>query len=141
MADRHLFRLTMDGFRAFNDEAQAFADRCKMGDVVELKPTKVRNGRFHRLFFAILKLISENSNPEITPDEALYFAKLATGTGKVITDTRGIEHFVPGSISFAAMDNEAFDAFVKAAIPPLCRRFMNDTAPDAVIAEAMSLAA
>lgn len=141
MADRYLFRLTMDGFRPFNEDAQDFSSRCKMGDVVELKPTKVRNGQFHRLFFAMLKLISENSEPEITPDEALYFAKLATGTGKFITDTRGQEHFVPGSISFAAMKQADFEAFVKAAIPPLCRRFMNDTAPDAVVAEAMSLAA
>ena len=141
MSDRHLFRLTMDGFRPFNDEAQDFAARCKMGDIVELKPTKVRNGQYHRLFFAMLKLISENSSPEITQTDALYFAKLATGTGKFITDTRGAEHFVPGSISFASMKQADFEAFVKAAIPPLCRRFMNATAPDDVVAEAMSLAA
>ena len=141
MADRHLFRLTMDGFRPCNDEALEFVTRCKLGDIVELKPTRVRNGRFHRLYFAILKLISENSAPAITPDEALYFAKLATGTGKFITDTRGVEHFVPGSISFASMKQDDFEAFVKAAIPPLCVRFMNGTAPEAVIAEAMELAA
>jgi hypothetical protein len=141
MADRHLFRLTMDGFRPCNDEAQEFVSRCKLGDVVELKPTRVRNGKFHRLYFAILKLISENSAPEITPDEALYFAKLATGTGKWITDTKGNEHFVPGSISFASMKQDDFEAFVKASIPPLCKRFMNDTAPDAVVAEAMAVAA
>lgn len=139
MADRALFRLTMDGFRPFNDEAQEFADRCKLGDVVELKPVRVRNGKYHRLFFAILSLISENSAPTITPDEALYFAKMATGTGKWINDTRGVEHFVPGSISFAAMKQDDFEAFVQAAIPPLCRRFMHQTAPESVIAEAMSL--
>jgi hypothetical protein len=141
VSDRHLFTYALDGFRPFNDEAQAFTAKCKLGQVVELKPVRVRNPKFHRLFFAILKLISENSNPEITPDEALYFAKLATGTGKWIRDTKGGEHFVPGSISFASMDQHGFDEFVKAAIPPLCKRFMNNTAPDAVVAEAMALAA
>lgn len=139
--DRNLFQKTFNGYRPANDEAADFDARVKLGEIVELKPTKVRNGKFHRLFFAILKLISENSSPEITPKTALYFAKLATGTGDVVTDSRGEGHFVPGSISFAKMDQVAFDDFVQRAIPPLCIRFMNGTAPDAVIAEAMSLAA
>lgn len=141
MADRQLFIYALDGFRPFNDEAQTFTAKCKLGQVVELKPTRVRNGKFHRLFFAILKLISENSNPEITPETALYLAKVGAGCGEWICTPGGKDLFVPGSISFAAMDQESFDAFVKAAIPPLCMRFMNGTAPDAVIAEAMSVAA
>lgn len=142
MSDRHLFRFTMDGFRPFNDESQAFADRCKLGDIVELKPVRVRNGKFHRLFFAILKLISENSNPPISPKAALHYAKTAAGVGEFEPTGNGTElRFIPGSISFASMDQTAFDEFVKAAIPPLCHRFMRGTAPDAVIAEAMSLAA
>lgn len=140
MADRHLFRLNFEGMVPFNDEAQSFVSRCKLGDIVELKPTRVRNGRFHRLFFAMLKLISDNSNPHITPETALYLAKVGAGCGDWITTPGGKELFVPGSISFAAMDQEAFDAFVKAAIPPLCLRFMNGSAADDVIAEAMSLA-
>lgn len=140
MSDRHLYRYTLDGFRPFNDAAQEQAAKCKLGDVVELKPTKVRNGKFHRLFFAILKLISENSEPHITPDAALYFAKVGAGCGEWI-NTGHKELFVPGSISFASMDQVAFDDFVKLAIPPLCARFMNGTAPDAVIAEAMAVAA
>lgn len=139
MSDRHLYKLTLDGFRPFNDAAQDQLAKCKLGDIVELKPTKVRNGKYHRLFFAILKLISENSEPALTPAEALYFAKVGAGCGKWIDSGRK-ELFVPDSISFAAMDQEAFDAFVKAAIPPLCARFMNGTAPEAVIAEAMLLA-
>lgn len=139
MADRSLFRLTMDGFIPFNTEAQEFTSACKMGDIVELKPTKVRKGRYHRLFFAMLKLISDNSEPHITPQAALYFAKLATGTGEVIKDSRGNSHFVPGSISFAQMGQEDFEAFVKQAIPPLVGRFMAGSAPDIVIKEAMSL--
>ena len=140
MSDRHLFTYALDGFRPFNDEAQAFTAKCKLGQIVELKPTRVRNGKFHRLFFAILKLISENSNPEITPETALYLAKVGAGCGEWISTPGGKDLFVPGSISFASMDQTAFDAFVKKAIPPLCMRFMNGTAPDAVIREAMELA-
>ena len=140
MSDRALYRLTYDGFRPFNTKAQDDMARVKLGDVVELKLTKVRNGGFHRLFFAMLRLISENSNPHISEEQALYLAKVGAGCGQWI-DTGRKELFAPGSISFAAMDQVAFDAFVKAAIPPLVTRFMAGTAPEAVIREAMELAA
>jgi hypothetical protein len=141
MSDRHLFTYTLDGFRPMNDEAQSFTSKCKLGQVVELKPARVRNAKFHRLFFAILKLISENSNPEITPEAALYLAKVAAGCGEWIHTPGGKDLFVPGSISFAAMKQDDFDSFVKTAIPPLCSRFLHGAAPESVINEAMALAA
>lgn len=141
MSDRALFQRTFDGFRPANEEAQDYMASCKFGEIVELKPTKVRNGKYHRLFFAMLKLISDNSEPHISPKAALHFAKLVTGTGEVVTDTRGETHFIPGSISFAKMDQPAFEAFVATAIPPLVGRFMRGTAPNDVITEALSLAA
>ena len=111
-----------------------------MGEIVELKPIKVRNGKYHRLFFAILKLISENSEPHISPKAALHFAKIASGTGETVTDSRGKTWFIPGSISFAKMDQAEFGEFVQSAIPPLVGRFMVGSAPDDVIKEAMELA-
>ena len=140
--DRALYTKAMDGsFRPFNDEAQEFANSVKAGRVVALEGVKVRNGQYHKLFFAMLRLISDNSEPHISPKAAKHFAKVATGTGDVIKDSRGITHFVPGSISFAKMDQAAFEDFVHRAIPPLVGRFMVGTAPQDVINEAMSLAA
>lgn len=141
MADRALFRKTLDGFAPANDEGQDYFASLKTGQIVELKATKVRNGQYHRLFFAMLKLISENSNPHISEAAALHFAKMATGTGEFVTDSRGRDVFIPGSISFARMDQTAFKDFVQTAIPPLVGRFMVGTAPDDLISEAMQLAA
>jgi hypothetical protein len=141
MSDRALFQKSFNGFVPLNDEASDVFASAKFGEIVELKATKVRNGKYHRLFFAILKLISENSNPHISPKAALHFAKIAAGVGDVVTDSKGHTHFVPGSVSFAKMDQHGFEAFVAAAIPPLVGRFMADTAPKDVIDEAMSLAA
>lgn len=141
MADRALFQKGFNGFVPVNDEASDVFASAKFGEIVELKATKVRNGRYHKLFFAILKLISENSNPHISPKAALHFAKIAAGIGDVVVDSRGTTHFIPGSISFAKMDQTGFEAFVASAIPPLVGRFMAGTAPQAVIDEAMALAA
>lgn len=141
MPERALFQRDFGGFRPVNEEAEELFHRVKFGEIVELTGTKVRNGNYHRLFFAMLKLISENSNPHISPKAALHFAKIASGTGDVVTDSRGEAHFIPGSISFAKMDQASFEAFVQSSIPPLVGRFMRGTAPDALINEAMSLAA
>lgn len=141
MSDRPLFRKTFDGLIPCNTEAQSFYDRVKTGEIAELKCTKVRNGRYHRLFFAMLNLISENSSPEISLNAALHFAKLATGTGEFVGDSKGEQHFIPGSISFAKMDQGAFNEFVQTAIPPLVGRFMVGTSPKDLIDEAMLLAA
>lgn len=140
-SDRQLYRRALDGFLPANDEASDFFLGIRLGEIVELKATKVRNGKYHRLFFAMLKLISENSNPHISPKAALHFAKLATGTGEFVTDSRGEQHFIPGSISFAKMDQKGFEDFVATAIPPLVGRFMAGSAPKDVIKEAMALAA
>ena len=141
MSDRPLFRLTPDGFRPYNDAAQEQVDRCKMGQVVSLNLTLVRNEKYHKLFFAILRLISDNSEPHISPKAALHYAKTAAGVGEFEPTGKGTElRFIPGSISFAKMDQQEFEAFVQASIPPLCARFMNGTAPETVIAEAMALA-
>ena len=137
---KQIYRRTLDGFIPANDDANEFFGKCKLGQLVTMDAKQSRNLKFHRLFFAILKLISENSNPHISEAAALHFAKLAAGVGEVVTDSRGEKHFIPGSISFARMDQAAFDAFVQSAIPPLVGRFMQGTAPDAVIAEAMALA-
>lgn len=141
MPDRTLFRRTLTGFVPANDEGQEFFARLKPGEIAELRAVKVRNGRYHKLFWAMLKLISENSEPHISQKAALHFAKIATGTGETVTDSRGEKHFIPGSISFAKMDQTAFEAFVQTAIPPLVGRFMVGTAPEELIQEAMSLAA
>ena len=137
---KQIYKRTLDGFTPANDDAAGFFGRTKLGQLVTMDAKQSRNLKFHRLFFAILKLISENSNPHISETAALHFAKLAAGVGEIVTDSRGEKHFIPGSISFAKMDQQAFDAFVQSAIPPLVGRFMQGTAPDAVIAEAMALA-
>jgi hypothetical protein len=96
----------------FSDEASDYFSSIKLGEVCELKGKHIRNEKYHRLFFVMLKLISQNSNPHISTKAAKHFAKVATGTGEVVTDSRGKNHFVPGSISFAKMGQEDFEAFV-----------------------------
>ena len=95
MSDLLLYRRTLDGFVPFSDEANDYFSKIKLGEVCELKGKHIRNGKYHRLFFVMLQLISQNSNPHISTKAAKHFAKVATGTGEVVTDSRGNNHFVP----------------------------------------------
>jgi hypothetical protein len=140
MSEAAIYRRTLEGFVPANGVAQEFFAKAKLGELVTLKGVKTRGLKFHRLYFAILRLISENSDPHITEEQALYLAKVGAGCGQWMNTGRK-ELFVPGSISFAAMDGAAFDEFVKASIPPLVSRFMAGTAPEAVIREALEVAA
>ena len=95
-----IYRRTYDGFMPANDDAALFFGKVKFGQLVTLDGKQARNLKFHRKFFAILRLISDNSRPHISEETALYLAKAAAGVGEWI-DTGKRELFVPGSISFA----------------------------------------
>lgn len=138
MAERTWYKRTLSGFVPASDSASEFFKSCSPGQLVEMKGSRPRNAGYHRLFFAILDLIAENSEPEISPKRALYFAKMAADCGEWVSTKHGLS-FDPGSISFAKMDQTEFKDFVRTAIAPLCKRFLNGTAPDDVIAEVMSL--
>lgn len=84
-----------------------------------------RNGAHHRKFFALLQLITENSEVYDTADKALVGVKLATGlfepavhplTGEIIQ--------VPKSISFEAMGQEDFEAFYSNAIDAVLQHIL-----------------
>lgn len=137
---KNLYRKTVSGFVPVNDEAREFHAKAKLGQEVELVGKMPRNIRFHRKYFAILNLISENSNPHISRAAALQYAKTAAGVGQLEPTGKGDEmRFIVGSISFAKMDQQAFDDFVKASIPPLVGRFMAGSSADDVIREAMEM--
>lgn len=141
MANFAIYKRTLDGFIPASDDAALFFGKTKLGQLVTLDGKQARNLKFHRLFFAILRLISANSNPHVSENILLHRAKGFAGIGEVYYTKTGEPRFAPGSISFGSMDEDAFQAFVQLAIPPLVADYMAGTAPEAVIREAMELAA
>lgn len=89
----------------------------KLGSWMRVDWSTPRNGPHHRKFMALVSLVTENSEVYRTKDEALVAIKLAAAyfdphidprTGEVIPVVR--------SISYDAMEQEAFDVFYSAAI-------------------------
>jgi hypothetical protein len=142
MAEPALYRRGLRGYEPANETALDFWNLGKPGEMVNLDGKRPRNPQFHRLWWAMLALMAQNSSPTMTAEQLNFMAKVATGTGEWVKNPRtGIPLFMPGSISFAAMDQAEFKRFVKQAATALCERFLPGVVPDELLGEFHELAA
>jgi hypothetical protein len=142
MAEPALYRRGLRGYEPANDAALEFWTAGKPNELVQLDGKRPRNAQFHRLWWAMLALMSQNSNPPMSAEQLNFMAKVATGTGEWVKNPKtGVPLFMPGSISFASMDQVAFKRFVKTSAEALCERFLPGVVPDELLAEFQELAA
>jgi len=95
--------------------AEAIAG-IKLHETVTASIRRPRNGKHHRKLFALLKLVFDNQNTFATTEQLLDALKLATGLFDVGKTVDGIPFASPKSISFAAMDQNAFEQWYDKAI-------------------------
>jgi hypothetical protein len=146
--EKTLYRRTARGFEPANDYADEWARSVKIGQVVELKGVKTRNAVFNALWWVLLGDIGKHCNPPMSKKQLDHMAKVGTGTGEWVKAiaTKGpqkgqlVPVFVPGSISFAAMDEIEFKRFTREAATFLCESFLPGVAPDEFIRELEPLA-
>lgn len=127
MTDRPpaIYRKTLSGFTPDSDAAMAFAQRVRLGEFVTLDGKRPRNIRHHRKYWKLLSVIADNHDRFDTPDKAALAIKYLAGHGDFVPVKGGEETlFVPGSISFAAMDQVAFDGFYDRALAAVCRHIL-----------------
>ena len=87
------------------------------GDVIRLEWATPRNPKHHRKFFALVNLITRNSEIYRTVEQALVAIKLASGHLDPVIDPRTGEIIqIPRSISYDAMSQEDFEAFFNSAL-------------------------
>lgn len=92
-------------------------ESMKPGTWIRMEWSSPRHPKHHRKFFALLQLITENSEVYNTIEKALVAVKLCTGHFDLMADPRTGEIIqIPNSIAFEAMPQEEFDVFYSAAI-------------------------
>lgn len=96
--------------------SEELLDGLKEGDRVLVTIRRPRSIRNHRLLFALLRKVVENSDKWADEEVLLDDLKLATGLFQTrVSALTGMPYPVPASISFASMDQARFhDWFVKA---------------------------
>lgn len=92
-------------------------EAMKPGDWLRLEWVRPRNPKHHRKFFALLHVISENSETYDTTEKALVALKLVTGHFDLVVDPKSGQIVqVPKSISYERMDQDEFERFYSQAI-------------------------
>lgn len=109
-----LFRRSEHGLVPLDDDLPGWK-RIKPGDIVDIEYVRPRSQKFHRLFFALLKLAADNQE-KYGMDEILDVVKIGVGHTRVIAMPGDFVFRVPKSISFALMDDDEFADFFRAAV-------------------------
>lgn len=80
----------------------------------------------HRLLFAMIKLIIENSpiEPKLTKDTVLAVLKLRSGHVKVASLPSGEVIMFPASIAFEKLPQDRFNVWFEKALDIMCRDFV-----------------
>ena len=121
------------------DDAEAWLRKIKPGDVIEVDVVRPRSQRFHRLFFSLLKIVSDNID-NCSADNLLDVIKLGTGHTKIVELPDGGFYTIPKSISFSAMDQDTFSAFFTKSVDYVIAAILPGIDRDALTYEVYSLA-
>lgn len=97
--------------------------RFKVGEVYEIEYKKPRNIKYHRKYFALLNLVY--SNQEYFEDFESFREYIIIKSGYYIkTVTAKGEFFKAKSISFASMDNIAFEKLFDSTLDVVIAEFI-----------------
>ena len=111
------------GMEPANESAQHFWSRLNLGEETLSNLTKSRNVRHHRKFFALLHLVYPNQDKYKSFEWFLTEIKFHLGHCDCET-IDGRLHLLPRSISFASMDQVAFDEFYQRTIDVILEHFV-----------------
>jgi hypothetical protein len=114
----------LGGLRPVDDIGTQALSRLKQGDIVTVEYTRPRNPRHHRLFFALLNIVANNSPHYDDPEQVLLALKIATGHVVPHIAYDGKTYMIPQSIAFHKMDQDAFDRFFNKCVDVVVRRFL-----------------
>jgi hypothetical protein len=100
-------------------------ENLKPGSWLRTEFTRPREIWSHNRFWALVALITENSEVYDTKPKALVAIKLVTGYFDLMVDPQTGEVVkIPKSISFDEMDQEAFEVFYPLAIDGILRHIL-----------------
>lgn len=126
--------------RPADEQAEAEFRALADGETVRLEWTRParRSIRHHRMFFGLLNVTAEQVG--WTTDQLLTWCKVAVGHCDAIVEPRtGEVTMIPKSISFARMDQKAFNDFFDKAMTAILERLMPaGTQRDELVEEVMA---
>lgn len=136
---RFLARKELSGLSAVDTAGEEALRKLKFGDVVSVEVKKPRNGKHHRLYWALISKVWENQERYETPELLHTAIKLAAGHYDVLQMPSGAEYRIPKSTSFEDMDQVEFSAYYDRVCDLIARHFLPGVSIDALKAEVESM--
>jgi len=122
-------RRTQDGLVPVSMAQAELLMKIPAGQDVTVDVIRTRNIGHHRKFFELLRQSFDMQETFTTMKQWRAIVTVAAGYCDIVADSGGKAIAVPQSISFANMDQTAFDQFYKDVIDIICERYVNAT-PD-----------
>ena len=89
-------------------EAEAWINGVGIGEMFFVEPARPRNPKHHRLAFALFQFVLDSTDRFANVEQLLLWLKIQTGHYQEHIEADGRLVFVPKSISFASMTEDAF---------------------------------
>ena len=119
-----LFRKQLGALRPADEGGEEALSKIANGDLVMLEFKRPRNPSHHRLFFALLNIVYSNQDTYDTFEGFRAGFTISLGWCDTAIGRDGTVGFTPKSISFASMDQTAFDVFFDDAVNLVCQRWL-----------------
>ena len=101
------------GLFPFDQDSKMYLDKIKDGEYVEVEAKKKRNGKFHKKYFVMLRVVAEQLNCKL--DDLHDFIKEKTGRYDIVS-IGGVVRKSYHSISFSKMDGIEFACYYDESI-------------------------
>lgn len=124
MATEAFLRKQMGALRPFDSAGEAVLAEIAHGEMVRVTIRRPRNVNHHRKFWALLAVIFPHQTHYPTEETLLAAIKVALGYGESVKLPDGRTIIIPGSISFAKMDQKAFEQFYDRALTLILTRIL-----------------
>jgi len=100
---------------AFDSDNDKFK-KMTVGDIMEMSWKKPRNPGFHRKYFALIKLVYENTERFPNQNACRLWLQIKAGHVDFINDPNDSMVAVPKSISFDSMDDAEFESIFNSVV-------------------------
>lgn len=133
MAEIFLTR-QLSGFKPADEQAERYMRALKIGQTVRAKVVIPRYGAHHRMIFAMLSLTYKNL-PErygsMWPTFESFRKGIAMAVGHIerVVTPDGVIHETPGSLSYDALDQSAFED-VATTMLSVCAKLLEIEEPE-----------
>jgi hypothetical protein len=124
MAETLFMRRTVGGLRPINRMGEDALAKYPLNTEIKAEITQPRNLGHHKKFFALLQALFPHQEIYPTLDSFRAAMTCALGYGETVTLKDGRIVLVPGSISFAKMDQAAFNDFYDRALELIATRIL-----------------